>query len=92
MKLQHLGYQEGQNVRFEFRTGEGKMDILQGLAAELVQKSCRYHRYVADPGGARAKQATNQIPIVMAGAGDPVATGVVASLVKPVVISPAWLE
>jgi len=29
-ELQRLGYQEGQNVRFEFRTGEGKMDILPG--------------------------------------------------------------
>jgi len=42
------------------------------------------HRYAwLTPAVRAAKQATNQIPIVMAGAGDPVATGVVASLVKP---------
>ena len=82
-ELQRLGYQEGQNVRFEFRTGEGKMDILQGLAAELVQSRVDIIVTWLTPAVRAAKQATNQIPIVMAGAGDPVATGVVASLVKP---------
>jgi ABC transporter substrate binding protein len=82
-ELQRLGYQEGQNVRFEFRTGEGKMDILQELAAELVQSRVDIIVTWLTPAVRAAKQATDQIPIVMPGAGDPVATGVVASLVKP---------
>jgi ABC-type uncharacterized transport system substrate-binding protein len=82
-ELQHLGYQEGQNVRFEFRTADGKMDILQGLAAELVQSRVDIIVTWLTPAVRAAKQATDQIPIVMAGAGDPVATGVVASLVRP---------
>jgi len=59
------------------------MDTLPGLAAELVGAKADVIVTWLTPAVRAAKQATSQIPIVMAGAGDPVATGVVASLVRP---------
>jgi putative ABC transport system substrate-binding protein len=59
------------------------MDALPGLAAELVGAKADVIVTWLTPAVRAAKQATSQIPIVMAGAGDPVATGVVASLVRP---------
>jgi putative ABC transport system substrate-binding protein len=82
-ELRRLGYLEGQNLQFEFRTAKGKMDTLPGLAAELVGAKADVIVTWLTPAVRAAKQATSQIPIVMAGAGDPVATGVVASLVRP---------
>src|SRR5215217_611330 len=35
--LRELGYVEGQNIAFEFRSAEGKLDRLPELAAELVR-------------------------------------------------------
>ena len=82
-ELRRLGYLEGQNLQFGFRTAKGKMDALPGLAAELVGAKADVIVTWLTPAVRAAKQATSQIPIVMAGAGDPVATGVVASLVRP---------
>jgi len=82
-ELRRLGYLEGQNLQFEFRTAKGKIDTLPGLAAELVGARADVIVTWLTPAVRAAKQATSQIPIVMAGAGDPVATGVVASLVRP---------
>ena len=82
-ELRRLGYLEGQNLCFKFRTAKGKMDALPGLAAELVGAKADVIVTWLTPAVRAAKQATSQIPIVMAGAGDPVATGVVASLVRP---------
>jgi putative ABC transport system substrate-binding protein len=82
-ELRRLGYLEGQNLQFEFRTAEGKMDALPALAAELVRARVDIIVTWLTPAVRAAKQATSQIPVVMAGAGDPVATGVVASLARP---------
>jgi putative tryptophan/tyrosine transport system substrate-binding protein len=81
--LRELGYVEGQNIAIESLWAEGKDDRLPGLAAELV----RLKVDVIVTGGATAigaaKQATTTIPIVMAAVGDPVRTGLVASLARP---------
>jgi putative ABC transport system substrate-binding protein len=81
--LRELGYQEGQNLAIEFRDAEGKPDRLPALAAELVQ--LHVDVIVTHPTNAAraAKHATTLIPIVMAGADDPVRTGLVASLAQP---------
>ena len=82
--LRGLGYVEGQNVTYEARFAEGKMERLSGLAAELVQ--LKVDVIVAQGGLAAraAKQATSTIPIVMApAAGDAVAVGLIASLARP---------
>ena len=82
-ELKRLGYSKGSNLRIDFRSAEGKEDALPKLAAELVD--IRVDVIVAwlTPAVRAAKQATTRIPIVMASAGDPVATGLVDSLARP---------
>ncbi|MGH2405926.1 MAG: ABC transporter substrate-binding protein, partial [bacterium] len=81
--LRELGYVEGKNIVIEWRYAEGKFDRLPELAAELV----RLEVDVIVAGGPRstraAKEATVTIPIVMTQDGDPVGSGIVASLARP---------
>ena len=81
--LQKLGYIEGRNIHIEFRSAEGKPERLAGLAAELVRLKVDVLVAAQTPAITAAKQATSQIPIVMAGSGDPVGTGLIASLARP---------
>ena len=81
--LRDLGYVEGQNIRFEFRSAEGQANRLPELAAELVRLKVDVIVTWFTPPTQAAKQATRQIPIVMADAGDPVGRGLVASLARP---------
>jgi len=78
--LRDLGYVEGQNIRFEFRSAEGHLDRLPELAAELVRLKVDVIVTWFTPTAVAAKQATREIPIVMAETGDPIGTGLVASL------------
>jgi len=80
--LHELGYVEGQNIAFEFRSAEGKLDRLPELAAELVRLKVDVIVTVYVPPSLAAKQATREIPIVII-AGDPVETGIVPSLARP---------
>ena len=80
--LRELGYVEGQNIAFEFRSAEGKLDRLPELAAELVRLKVDVIVALYVPSALAAKQATREIPIV-AIAADPVETGIVASLARP---------
>ena len=81
--LREMGYVEGKNISMEFRYANGKLDRLSELAADLV----RSRPDLILVGGTRvavaAKQATSTIPIVVAGAGDLVAAGVVDNLNRP---------
>jgi putative ABC transport system substrate-binding protein len=81
--LRDLGYVEGQNIRFEFRSAEGHIDRLPELAAELVRLKVDIIVTWFTPTALAAKQATHEIPIVMAETGDPIGTGLVASLPRP---------
>jgi putative tryptophan/tyrosine transport system substrate-binding protein len=81
--LRDLGYVEGQNIRFEFRSAEGQANRVPELAAELVRLKVDVIVTWFTPTTQAAKQATREIPIVMADAGDPVGTGLVASLARP---------
>ena len=85
LALRQLGYIEGQNIAFEYRYAEGKVDRFPELAAELVRLKVNV---IVVGGGTRmvlaAKNATKTIPIVMVGAGvDPVEAGFVESLARP---------
>src|SRR5207237_5575639 len=80
--LRELGYVEGQNIAFEFRSAEGKLDRLPELAAELVRLKVDVIVALYVPCALAAKQATQDIPIVII-AGDPVETGIVPSLAHP---------
>jgi putative ABC transport system substrate-binding protein len=84
LALRDLGYTEGQNIAFEYRYAEGKLDRFPELAAELAHLKVD----IILAGVARliraAKNATKTIPIVMIGVpADPVETGLVASLARP---------
>ena len=81
--LRDFGYVDGQNIRIEFRSGEGKLHVLPDLAADLVRLKVDLIVASETPAVQAAKQATSTIPIVMAPSGDPVGTGQVASLAKP---------
>jgi putative tryptophan/tyrosine transport system substrate-binding protein len=81
--LRDLGYVEGQNIRFEFRSAQGQADRLPELAAELVRRKVDVIVTWFTPPTQAAKQATHEIPIVMADTGDPIGTGLVASLPRP---------
>ena len=81
--LKDFGYVEGQNVAFEFRWAEGKLDQLPELAADLVRLQVDVIVTLAPQATLAAKHATQTIPIVFVAMGDPLASGVVASLARP---------
>jgi putative ABC transport system substrate-binding protein len=80
--LRELGYVEGQNIAFEFRSAEGKLDRLPELAAELVGLKVDVIVALYIPCALAAKQATLEIPIVIIAA-DPIETGIVGSWARP---------
>src|SRR5438105_13543753 len=80
--LRELGYVEGKNIAFEFRSAEGKLDRLPELAAELVRLKVDVIVALYVPSALAAKGATGEIPIVIVAA-DPVETGIVPSLARP---------
>jgi putative ABC transport system substrate-binding protein len=81
--LRDYGYVEGQNILVEWRAAEGQPDRTMTLATELVRLQVRVIVAEFTPAVQAAQHATHTIPIVMAPAGDPVATGLVASLARP---------
>jgi putative ABC transport system substrate-binding protein len=81
--LRELGWVEGQNLVIEDRWAEAKTERLPALAAELVRLKVDAIFTQSWPAAVAAKQATTTIPIVIMAAGDPVATGLVASLAHP---------
>jgi ABC-type uncharacterized transport system substrate-binding protein len=80
--MRDLGYVEGHNVRFEFRSDQ-QVSRLPDLAAELVRRKVDVIVTWFTPAARAAKQATRDIPIVMALAGNPVESGLVDSLARP---------
>jgi ABC-type uncharacterized transport system substrate-binding protein len=83
-RLHELGYSEGKNMTFEYRSAEGRPERLSQLAMELVQ--ARPDVLIAGFGtlaAQAAKAATTTIPIVFTTVGDPVGAGLVASLGHP---------
>jgi putative ABC transport system substrate-binding protein len=82
-RLRELGWTEGRDVRVEYRWGEGRADRFAEIAAELVRLNVDLILTHNTPPTLAAKRATSVIPIVFATAGDPVGTGIVASLARP---------
>ncbi len=81
--LRDAGYVEGRNLRLEIRSAAGRPDLQLEKATELVHLKVDLIITFFTPTALAAKQATRDIPIVMAGAGDPVAVGLVATLARP---------
>jgi putative ABC transport system substrate-binding protein len=81
--LEKLGYREGGNLLLEVRSADGKLDRLQGLAAELVRSGVDVIVTVTTPGTQAAIDTATKVPIVMALVGDPVGSGFVPNLNRP---------
>src|SRR5262245_47532910 len=81
--LRDLGWVEGRNLAIEYRTAEGKLERLPALARELVALPVDVILTAGTVQATAAKQATRTIPIVFAAAGDPLGSGLVASLARP---------
>ncbi|MGB6285771.1 MAG: ABC transporter substrate-binding protein, partial [Xanthobacteraceae bacterium] len=81
--LKDFGYVEGRNIDFEFRWAEGRLDQLPEMATELVRLHVDLIVALGPPATLAAKNATQTIPIVFVAMGDPLASGVVASLARP---------
>jgi putative tryptophan/tyrosine transport system substrate-binding protein len=78
-----LGYVAGRTIILEERYAEGRVDRLPALAAELVQLNVDVIVAWGPEPLEAVRKATSRIPIVMVAGGDPVATGLAASLAKP---------
>ena len=82
-RLRELGWIEGRTVAIEYRWAEGRVERYVEIAAEFVRLKVDVIVTTGAAAIVTAKQATSVIPIVFAAAGDPVGTGLVASLARP---------
>jgi putative ABC transport system substrate-binding protein len=82
-RLRQLGWIEGKNIRFDYRSAEGDDTHQPALAAELVALPVDLILTWGTPATLAAKQATATIPIVMGSIGDPVTVGVLPNLAHP---------
>jgi putative ABC transport system substrate-binding protein len=78
-----FGYTENQTYQLEARVADGNAARLPELAADLVRQRVDVLAAIFTPCALAAKQATSTIPIVIVSVGDPVASGLVASLARP---------
>ena len=81
--LRELGYVEGQSIAIETRYAGGRVDLLPGMAAELI--AWKPHVIVAPetPAALAAKGATATLPIIFAIVGDPVSVGLIKDFAHP---------
>ena len=80
--LSDLGWVDGKNIAIEYRYSDGRNDRLPELIGDLVRLKVDIIVTAVTNDTLAAKNAAGGIPIVMAAAGDPVATGIVASLAR----------
>lgn len=81
--LRNFGYEEGKNIGFVYKYAEGKIDRLAALAKSLVAEKPDVIVVGGTAVAVAAKNATNTIPIVVAGAGDLVEAGLIKSFMYP---------
>src|SRR5262245_50668760 len=82
-RLRELGWIENRTVSIEYRWAEGREARFAEIAAEFIRLKVDVIFTYATPSSIAAKKATAIIPIVFAAAGDPVGSGLVASLARP---------
>jgi len=81
--LRDLGYVEGRNILIEYRWAEGMYERFPTLIAELIALKVELIVTAGTPAALAVKKATTSIPLVIIAVGEPVATGLVASLARP---------
>jgi putative tryptophan/tyrosine transport system substrate-binding protein len=81
--LRSHGYIEGKNVFIEWRWAEGQYQKFPELIADLIATNCDVMVTAGTPASLAVKKATSTIPLVMTAVGDPMGTGLVASLAHP---------
>ena len=81
--MREAGYVEGRNVVVQARFAGGSLERIPGLVAELLELKPDVLVAGSPAVAAAAKKASATVPIVFAGVGDPVASGIVASLARP---------
>jgi putative tryptophan/tyrosine transport system substrate-binding protein len=77
------GFVEGRNLVFDVRWGEGRYDRLSELAAALKAANADVIVTFGYPAALAAKETAKEMPIVVTGSGDPVATGLADGLARP---------
>jgi putative ABC transport system substrate-binding protein len=82
-RLNELGWIEGSTITIDYRWAEGRPDRFAEIAAEFVRLKVDLIYAVGTEATLAARKATSVIPIVFPVAGDPVGTGMVASLARP---------
>ena len=82
-RLRQLGWIEGHNLAIEYRWAEGRNERFAEIAPEFVRLKVDLIVTLGTVAVLAAKQATSVIPIVFAGASDPIGSGLVASLAQP---------
>jgi putative ABC transport system substrate-binding protein len=82
-RLHELGWIEGRNVAIEYRWAEGRTERYAEIVAEFVRLNVDVILTHGTPATVRAKQTTPVIPIVFTVVGDPIGTGLAASLARP---------
>src|SRR4051812_23227254 len=81
--LRDLGYIEGPDMVIDWWFGQGRYDLVQGAAGDMVRRKPDVIVVESTPAALAVKQATSTIPIVLALVSDPVGSGLVASLAHP---------
>jgi ABC-type uncharacterized transport system substrate-binding protein len=81
--LQQLGWIVGQNIRIDYRQGDGKTDTMRKYATELIALVPDVILASSSASLSALLQATRSVPIVFAGVADPVGAGYVESLARP---------
>jgi putative ABC transport system substrate-binding protein len=81
--LRERGYVEGEGFVLEYRSADGRDERFPALASELVRMNVDVILTRGTPAALAAKQATATIPVIITGVGDPVGSGIVASLARP---------
>src|SRR5262245_24305684 len=82
-RMRELGWVEGHTITLEYRWVDGRTERVAGIVTEFVRLKVDAIVTHSNALVSAAKQGTSAIPIVFAAAGDPVGTGLVASLAQP---------
>lgn len=78
-----MSYVDGQTIAVDYLSADGRGELFPALAAECLRLKADIIVATTTPAAQAAKSATRTIPIVMLPLGDPVGTGLVASLARP---------